>query len=263
MEFTLEEILIYNPEACTRETELISCEETWITMPPLLFFNKYNYMPVYLVPMTPPLTLRPNCPQESFATSKSTSTQIFGVMYITLTGLIDSILPTSRPWPILGKSISYISPSCGGPFLLGLQAVCLQVLRNLSQNRSLTSPLIQTKDAFENENLNVNLLIVAFIKYHNQLSNRGKKACHWPDKSDVCLGSQSEPVPEEGADQQAAPRNTTIELLLAVPKTVLVPFKLRLEKITTTAHLLSAEAKAMVTCHYLAQAHCISVLVDS
>ncbi|KAJ9089629.1 hypothetical protein DSO57_1010788 [Entomophthora muscae] len=79
-EFTLEEILIYNTEAHIRETVLIGCEETWITIQPLLFCNKYNYLPAYLVPMTHPLNLRPNHPQESVATSESTYTQIFGVM---------------------------------------------------------------------------------------------------------------------------------------------------------------------------------------
>ncbi|KAJ9058001.1 hypothetical protein DSO57_1017150 [Entomophthora muscae] len=58
--------------------------------------------------MTPPLTSRPGRPQESVVTDESTSTQIFGVMYITLTGLIDSMAPTSRPWAILGKLLSYI-----------------------------------------------------------------------------------------------------------------------------------------------------------
>ncbi|KAJ9077543.1 hypothetical protein DSO57_1015735 [Entomophthora muscae] len=58
--------------------------------------------------MTPPHTPQPNCPQESVATDESTSTQVFGVMYITLTRLIDSMVPTSRPWAVLGKSLSYI-----------------------------------------------------------------------------------------------------------------------------------------------------------
>ncbi|KAJ9064630.1 hypothetical protein DSO57_1028398 [Entomophthora muscae] len=107
-EFILKEILIHNPEACTRETELISPEGTWITIPPLLFCDKYNYLPAYLVPMTPPLTPQPNHLQASVATSESTSTQIFVVMYITLTGLIDYMVPTSKPWAILGKSLSYI-----------------------------------------------------------------------------------------------------------------------------------------------------------
>ncbi|KAJ9053069.1 hypothetical protein DSO57_1027770 [Entomophthora muscae] len=58
--------------------------------------------------MTPPLTLQPNCPQESVATNESTSTQIFGYLYITLTSLIDSMVPASRPWALLGKLLSYI-----------------------------------------------------------------------------------------------------------------------------------------------------------
>ncbi|KAJ9054351.1 hypothetical protein DSO57_1038252 [Entomophthora muscae] len=58
--------------------------------------------------MTPPHTLQPNHPQESIATDESTSTQVFGVMYITLTGLIDSMVPTSGLWAVLGKSLSYI-----------------------------------------------------------------------------------------------------------------------------------------------------------
>ncbi|KAJ9089304.1 hypothetical protein DSO57_1014258 [Entomophthora muscae] len=58
--------------------------------------------------MTLPLTLRPNHPQESVDANESTSTQIFGVMYITLTGLIDSMVPVSRPWALLGKLLSYI-----------------------------------------------------------------------------------------------------------------------------------------------------------
>ncbi|KAJ9082330.1 hypothetical protein DSO57_1005472 [Entomophthora muscae] len=58
--------------------------------------------------MTPPLILQLNCPQESVAANESTSTQIFRVMSITLTGLIDFMVPTSGPWAILNKSVSYI-----------------------------------------------------------------------------------------------------------------------------------------------------------
>ncbi|KAJ9076659.1 hypothetical protein DSO57_1023987 [Entomophthora muscae] len=58
--------------------------------------------------MTPPLTLRPNRLQEPAAPGESTSTQIFGVLYITLMGLIDSMVPSSGPWAILERSLSYI-----------------------------------------------------------------------------------------------------------------------------------------------------------
>ncbi|KAJ9083593.1 hypothetical protein DSO57_1033125 [Entomophthora muscae] len=70
--------------------------------------------------MTPPLTLRPNHTQESVVANEFTSTQIFGVMDITLTGLIDSMVPASRPWALTGKLLSYI----------GLWAVHLQVPKN-------------------------------------------------------------------------------------------------------------------------------------
>ncbi|KAJ9060583.1 hypothetical protein DSO57_1029261 [Entomophthora muscae] len=108
LEFTLEEILIQDPEARTRETKVLYREGIKIIWPPLLFRDKYNFLPAYLVPMTPPLTPQPNRPQESVAANESTSTKIFGVMYITLTGLIDSMVPTSGPWAILGKLLSYI-----------------------------------------------------------------------------------------------------------------------------------------------------------
>ncbi|KAJ9071174.1 hypothetical protein DSO57_1000179 [Entomophthora muscae] len=58
--------------------------------------------------MTPPLTPRPDCPLEPTATANTTSTQLFGVLYITLTGLVDSVVPNSGPWSLLGQSVSYI-----------------------------------------------------------------------------------------------------------------------------------------------------------
>ncbi|KAJ9079757.1 hypothetical protein DSO57_1032154 [Entomophthora muscae] len=108
-EFTLEEILIHGPKAQTRETEVIGCKGAWITVTPC--YSKKNTttcLPAYLVPMIPPLNLQPNYLQESVAASESTTTQIFGVMHITLTGLIDSMVPSSCPWAILGKSLSCI-----------------------------------------------------------------------------------------------------------------------------------------------------------
>ncbi|KAJ9090430.1 hypothetical protein DSO57_1002738 [Entomophthora muscae] len=66
-------------------------------------FTEYPPNPAYLVLMTPPHTPQPNHPQESVAANESTFTQIFGVMYIILTDLIDFMVPASRPWAILGK----------------------------------------------------------------------------------------------------------------------------------------------------------------
>ncbi|KAJ9083696.1 hypothetical protein DSO57_1032179 [Entomophthora muscae] len=58
--------------------------------------------------MTPPVAPRPDHPLEPTTAAKTTSTQLFGVLYITLTGLVDSMVPNSGPWSLLGQSISYI-----------------------------------------------------------------------------------------------------------------------------------------------------------
>ncbi|KAJ9057379.1 hypothetical protein DSO57_1023248 [Entomophthora muscae] len=58
--------------------------------------------------MTPPLTPRPDRPLEPAAAAETTSTQLFGVLYITLTVLVDSVAPNSRPWSLLRQSLSYI-----------------------------------------------------------------------------------------------------------------------------------------------------------
>ncbi|KAJ9080669.1 hypothetical protein DSO57_1022465 [Entomophthora muscae] len=58
--------------------------------------------------MTPPLTPQPDHLLEPTAAAETTSTQLFGVLYITLTGLVDSVVPNSGPWFLLGRSVSYI-----------------------------------------------------------------------------------------------------------------------------------------------------------
>ncbi|KAJ9082361.1 hypothetical protein DSO57_1005226 [Entomophthora muscae] len=58
--------------------------------------------------MTPPLTLRPDCPMETPTAAETTPSQLFGVLYITLTGMVDTMVPNSGPWSFLGKSVSYI-----------------------------------------------------------------------------------------------------------------------------------------------------------
>ncbi|KAJ9089001.1 hypothetical protein DSO57_1017280 [Entomophthora muscae] len=58
--------------------------------------------------MTLPSTPQPNCPMKPPTAAKTTSTQLFGVLYITLMGMIDSMVPNSGPWSLLGKSVSNI-----------------------------------------------------------------------------------------------------------------------------------------------------------
>ncbi|KAJ9058410.1 hypothetical protein DSO57_1012440 [Entomophthora muscae] len=58
--------------------------------------------------MTPPLTPRLNRPLEPVTAAETTSTQLFGVLYITLTGLVDSMVLNSGAWSLLRQSVSYI-----------------------------------------------------------------------------------------------------------------------------------------------------------
>ncbi|KAJ9072005.1 hypothetical protein DSO57_1031688 [Entomophthora muscae] len=64
--------------------------------------------------MTPPLTPQPDCPMETPTAAKTTSTQMFGVLYITLTGMVDIMVPNSGSWSFLGQS----HPSYGGHYPL-------------------------------------------------------------------------------------------------------------------------------------------------
>ncbi|KAJ9067275.1 hypothetical protein DSO57_1001382 [Entomophthora muscae] len=107
-EYNLETILIADPLAMTRETEYVRREGKWYKRPPRLFKDKYNYLPAYFVPMTPPLTPQPNCPMETPTAAETTSTQLFRVFYITLEGMVDFMIPTSGPWSLLGQYMSYI-----------------------------------------------------------------------------------------------------------------------------------------------------------
>ncbi|KAJ9088553.1 hypothetical protein DSO57_1021933 [Entomophthora muscae] len=58
--------------------------------------------------MTLPLTLQPDRPMETPTAAETTSTQLFGVLYITLTEMVDAMVPNSGPWSLLGQSVSYI-----------------------------------------------------------------------------------------------------------------------------------------------------------
>ncbi|KAJ9069176.1 hypothetical protein DSO57_1021319 [Entomophthora muscae] len=107
-EYNLETILIADPLARTRSTKYIGREGKRVEIPPLLFKDKYNYLSAYFVPMTLPLTPRSDRPLEPTAATKTTSTQLFRVFYITLKGLVDSMVPNSDPWSLLGQSLSYV-----------------------------------------------------------------------------------------------------------------------------------------------------------
>ncbi|KAJ9052178.1 hypothetical protein DSO57_1036811 [Entomophthora muscae] len=55
-------------------------------------------------PPTPKLTI--STPPTSDATGQSS--QFLGVLYLALTGLIDSALPAAGTWPVAGKALFYL-----------------------------------------------------------------------------------------------------------------------------------------------------------
>ncbi|KAJ9081245.1 hypothetical protein DSO57_1016784 [Entomophthora muscae] len=57
--------------------------------------------------MTSPLIPQPNHLQETVITAELTSTQLFGVLYIKLTGMADSMVLTNGPWALLEKFLSH------------------------------------------------------------------------------------------------------------------------------------------------------------
>ncbi|KAJ9085416.1 hypothetical protein DSO57_1014245 [Entomophthora muscae] len=106
-EYNLDTILIANPFTRTRETKYIGHKGKQIEVPPLLF-RQVQLSVCILCPMTLPLTLQHKRPIKPPTAAKTTSTQLLRVLYITLKGLVDSMVLNSRPWSLLGQShLSY------------------------------------------------------------------------------------------------------------------------------------------------------------
>ncbi|KAJ9053866.1 hypothetical protein DSO57_1020307 [Entomophthora muscae] len=57
--------------------------------------------------MEPPVTPKP-MPASAAKLPLDHTNKLFGIVYITLTGVIDTIVPAAGPWSWLGKSMSYL-----------------------------------------------------------------------------------------------------------------------------------------------------------
>ncbi|KAJ9089032.1 hypothetical protein DSO57_1012414 [Entomophthora muscae] len=57
--------------------------------------------------MEPPVTPKPMPASSSNLPTNHTS-KLFGIVYITLTGVVDTIVPVAGPWSWVGKSASYL-----------------------------------------------------------------------------------------------------------------------------------------------------------
>ncbi|KAJ9078392.1 hypothetical protein DSO57_1007108 [Entomophthora muscae] len=104
------------------------------------------------VPMTPPPTLQPNHPQEFAAANNTTSTHMFGVLYITLSGLVDSMVTNTGLLSFPGQSLY---------FVINLTPILWQ---------ALPSGLAVTQPAFNSTPSTIDILIrLAFklIRYYS------------------------------------------------------------------------------------------------
>ncbi|KAJ9087942.1 hypothetical protein DSO57_1028055 [Entomophthora muscae] len=57
--------------------------------------------------MEPPVTPKP-MPASATELPLDHTNKLFGIVYITLTGVIDTIVPAAGPWSWVGKSMSYL-----------------------------------------------------------------------------------------------------------------------------------------------------------
>ncbi|KAJ9054280.1 hypothetical protein DSO57_1016412 [Entomophthora muscae] len=70
--------------------------------------RKYKNPAAYLVPMEPPPTHKPTISTPPTSDATGQKIQFPGVLYLTLTGLIDSSLSAAGPWAMAGKALSYL-----------------------------------------------------------------------------------------------------------------------------------------------------------
>ncbi|KAJ9077423.1 hypothetical protein DSO57_1016877 [Entomophthora muscae] len=64
-------------------------------------------LPAYNLRMEPPVTPKP-MPASSPGLPTDYTGKLFGIVYITLTGVIDTIIPAAGLWSWVGKSFSYL-----------------------------------------------------------------------------------------------------------------------------------------------------------
>ncbi|KAJ9077516.1 hypothetical protein DSO57_1015918 [Entomophthora muscae] len=106
-EYTPEKILELDPLARIQSAVRYNRQGPWILSTPKLFRGKFNYLPAYEIPMEPPVTPR-LIPASSPNLPINHTGKLFGIVYITLTGVIDTIILAAGLWSCVGKSASYL-----------------------------------------------------------------------------------------------------------------------------------------------------------
>ncbi|KAJ9050419.1 hypothetical protein DSO57_1014642 [Entomophthora muscae] len=105
--YTPEKIIELDPLAHIQSTIRYNCQGLWIFSTPKLFRGKFNYLPAYNIYMEPPVTPKP-MPASLPNLPTDHTGKLFGIVYITLTGVVDTIIPATGPWSWVVKSASYL-----------------------------------------------------------------------------------------------------------------------------------------------------------
>ncbi|KAJ9085781.1 hypothetical protein DSO57_1010587 [Entomophthora muscae] len=75
-----------------------------------LFRGKFNYLPAYNLSMEPPVTPKPMSTSAPDLLTDHTD-KLFGIVYITLTGAIDTIIPAAGLWSWLALLLWWALPA--------------------------------------------------------------------------------------------------------------------------------------------------------
>ncbi|KAJ9066233.1 hypothetical protein DSO57_1011562 [Entomophthora muscae] len=106
-DYTPEKIIKLDPLSHIQSAVRYNRQGLWIFSTPKLFRGKFNYLPAYNVYMEPPVTPK-LMPASSPGLPTNHTSKLFGIVYITLTGVVDIIVLAAGPWSWLGKSASYL-----------------------------------------------------------------------------------------------------------------------------------------------------------
>ncbi|KAJ9080057.1 hypothetical protein DSO57_1029059 [Entomophthora muscae] len=106
-DYTPEKILKLDPLDHIQSTIRYNRQGLWIFSTPKLFRGKFNYLLAYNIYMELPVTPKP-IPASSPNFPTDHTSKLFRIVYITLTGVVDTIVPAAGPMSWVGKSASYL-----------------------------------------------------------------------------------------------------------------------------------------------------------
>ncbi|KAJ9089428.1 hypothetical protein DSO57_1013176 [Entomophthora muscae] len=106
-DYTLEKVIKLDPLTHIHSPIRYNHQGLWIFSTPKLFREKFNYLLAYNIYMEPPVTPKP-MPASSPNLPTNHTSKLFGIVYITLTGVMNTIVLAAGPWSWVGKSAYYL-----------------------------------------------------------------------------------------------------------------------------------------------------------